>query len=392
MQKENHAQGTAIAEGRPPIAGRLFSLDVFRGVTIAAMILVNDGGDWKSTYWPLKHAKWNGWTPTDLIFPFFLFIVGVSMVFSFSSRLERGRSRGEIMKHVLRRGAILFALGIFVNGFPTHFDPRTLRIEGVLQRIALCYVISAVLFLWLGTRGRIAAIFGCLVGYWILMRYFPVPGFGVPTHDIRLLDINRNLAAWLDRKLLYRHLFNGSNDPEGVLSTIPAVASTLAGVLTAEWLRSTRSLGRKAIGMTVCGVLSFVAGEVINLWFPINKNLWTSSFVLLTTGLGMIFLALCYWLFDIVKAGRRFTTPIFVFGLNPIAAYVFSEALASGLDAIRLNSATYGNISLHEWIYHALFVQVASPANASLLYALAYVLVCWATMWILYRKGIFLKV
>jgi hypothetical protein len=198
------------------------SLDVFRGATIAAMILVNDPGDGAVTYRPLEHAQWNGWTPTDLVFPFFIFIVGVAMAFSFTSRMQRGDARGKLFVHVLWRGAVLFAMGLFINGFPDHYHLATLRIYGVLQRIALCYVITSVLALWTGRGTQIGVAVGCVVGYWILMRYISVPGYGVPTHSVPLLDPDRNLAAWLDRKLLLGHLYEGTRDPEGLLSTIPA--------------------------------------------------------------------------------------------------------------------------------------------------------------------------
>src|SRR5437868_4198865 len=267
-----------------PSSGRLLSLDLLRGVTIAAMILVNNPGDEQAAYWPLQHAKWNGWTPTDLIFPFFMFIVGVSLVFSFSSRLKRGESREQLMRHVLWRGVILFALGLFINGFPNRFDPSVLRIYGVLQRIAVCYVISAVVVLWSGTRGLVITIVTCLVGYWLIMRFVPVPGFGVPGRDIPFLDPDRNLAAWLDRKLLFGHLYDHTRDPEGVLSTIPAVATPLLGALAGQWLRLERSARAKAWGLLAFGILGLGAGELWNVWFPINKNLWTSSFVLFTAG------------------------------------------------------------------------------------------------------------
>jgi predicted acyltransferase len=236
------------------------SLDLFRGATIAGMILVNNAGDEPSSYWPLKHAQWNGWTPTDLVFPFFLFIVGVAMPFSFSARLKRGESKRELLRHVLWRGVVLFALGMFLNGFPDQYHLASWRVYGVLQRIAVCYVISAILALWADWRGWIVTIAGCLVGYWLLMRFVPVPGFGVPTHDIPLLDPDRNLAAWLDRRLLAGHLYERTRDPEGVLSTIPAVATSLLGILTGQWLRSARSLQSKAAGMALFGVIGVVAG------------------------------------------------------------------------------------------------------------------------------------
>jgi predicted acyltransferase len=377
----------------PPRAERLVSLDVFRGITIAAMILVNDNGDWDAAYWPLQHSKWNGWTPTDLIFPFFLFIVGVSMVMSISSRLARGDSRGKVMRHALQRGAILLALGVFLNGFPNHYNIHTLRFEGVLQRIAICYVISALFVIYTGNRSRVAAIVVCLASYWIIMRYVPVPGFGVPTHDMPLLDPDRNLAAWLDRRLLMGHLYEGTRDPEGVLSTIPSIATSLLGVMTGEWLRSQASSLKKAAWMIIAGIAGLSAGELFNVWFPINKKLWTSSFVLFTAGFALVILALFYWLIDIKKS-RGWTMPALVFGMNSIAAYVFAEMLAIFVGTWRVHMPQDGYVDLQYLIYNTIFTTRDSPpsANASLLYSLSFVLVCWLAMWPLYRKRIFLKI
>lgn len=369
-------------------AVRLISLDLFRGVTIAAMILVNNAGNDPSSYWPLRHADWNGWTPTDLVFPFFLFIVGVAMAYSFSARLGRGETRQKLLRHVLWRGVVLFALGLFLNGFPNHYQWSSWRVYGVLQRIAVCYVISAILALWLKRRGWIAVTVACLLGYWILMRYMPVPGFGVPSHDIPLLDPDRNLAAWLDRKVLAGHLYEGTRDPEGVISTIPAVATSLLGLLTGDWLRSARSCQKKVVGMILFGIMGVVAGEVFNRWFPINKKLWTSSYVLLTAGLALICLALCYWILDIEQWRGRWTKFFLVFGVNPIAAYVFAEMISHVLDSFR-NAA---GADWQETIYLRLFEPLASPATTSLLYAIIFVLMCWGAMWPLYRKGIFLKI
>ena len=379
-------------ERRQPLAGRLLSLDVFRGITIAAMILVNNAGDGDAAYWPLKHARWNGWTPTDLIFPFFLFIVGVSMVFSFSSRFKHGESRPHLMAHVLKRAAILFALGVFLNGFPNQYHLASIRIEGVLQRIALCYLFSSVLILWSAWRGHVFAIVTCLIGYWVLIRFVPLPGFGVPTHAIPLLDPNRNLTAWLDRKLFMGHLYEGTRDPEGALSTIPAIATTLTGVLTGEWLRSGARAWRKATWMLALGVAGVVSGKVFNLWFPINKKLWTSSYVLFTGGLALVCLALCYWLLDIKQRGGRWTMPALVLGTNAIAAYAFSELLAKALDAGRVHVSSGQILSWQEFIFQRLFAPLANPPMASLLYSLVYVLVCWGVSWMLYRKRIFIKI
>jgi predicted acyltransferase len=364
------------------------SLDLFRGATIALMILVNNAGDEPSSYWPLKHAEWNGWTPTDLVFPFFLFIVGVAMTFSFSLRLQRGASRRELFGHVLWHGLALFALGMFLNGFPHQYRLASWRVYGVLQRIAICYVISAMLALWADWRGWMVTIAACLVGYWILMRFVPVPGFGLPTRDIPLLDPDRNLAAWLDRRLLAGHLYEGTRDPEGVLSTIPAVATSLLGMLTGQWLRSSRSARTKALGMRLFGLAGVFAGEILNLGFPINKKLWTSSYVLLTAGLALLCLALCYWIVDVKRWRGRWTKPLLVFGVNAIAAYVFAEIISHLLDHMHNRAGA----SWQEMIYQPVFAPLASPANASLLFALAYVLICWMAMWLLHRKGIFLKI
>jgi predicted acyltransferase len=392
------AVGSAGAVTQPQIPGtsaqRLQSLDIFRGLTIAGMILVNNNGDWSAAYWPLQHSAWNGWTPTDLVFPFFLFIVGVSLVYSFRSRLARGETRSAILMHALRRAIILFAIGVLViNSFPNRYDPAHIRIYGVLQRIAICYLIASVFVLWSGVRGQIVAIAACLVGYWVLMRHVPVPGFGVPGRDIPLLDPDRNLVAWLDRKLLMGHLYEGTRDPEGLLSTIPAIGTALLGVLTGEWLRSNRTARSKALGMFIFGILGLAAGKFFNIWFPINKKLWTSSFVLFTAGFGLVILALCYWLLDVRKLRGRWTFPALVFGMNAIAAYVLSEVLASVLGSIHLN-VPGGDHSLQAVIYRTLFTSANAPpsANASLAYSLAFVFVCWLVMWLLYRKKIFLKI
>jgi predicted acyltransferase len=380
------------AEAFPVKPGRLLSLDLFRGVTIAAMILVNDAGDEPSAYWPLRHAHWNGWTPTDLVFPFFLFIVGVAMAFSFQSRLDRGESRASLLKHVLWRGLILFAIGVFLHGFPNHYHLATWRVYGVLQRIAICYVITAVLELWTGWRTQLAVAIACMAGYWILMRFVPVPGFGIPTHDIPFLDPDRNIVAWLDRKLLMGHLYEGTRDPEGVLSNIPALATCLLGLLTGKWMKSAHSQRFKTVAMVVAGVCAIVIGRTMHLWFPINKKLWTSSFVIFTAGLALVFLAAFYWVSDVKQRRGLWTRAILVFGVNAIAAYIFSEALAATLNSIHVRLSGGDIVSVQDFIYSRLFAPFASPPNASLLYALAYVALCWAAMAVLYRKGIVIKV
>jgi len=368
-------------------SSRLVSLDFFRGGTIAAMILVNDPGDFQAVYGPLQHASWNGWTLTDLIFPFFLVIVGVSMAFSLAARRKRGESRNALLAHALWRALLLFAIGLMLNGMAVGFDPGKWRVYGVLQRIALCYAISSILALWFGRKAWMAAVVGCLAGYWILMRYVPVPGFGVPTHDIPLLDPDRNIVAWLDRKLLAGHLYEGTRDPEGLLSTMPAIASTLIGVLTGDWLRSARSAPVKAVVMAGFGMACAALGEIFGIWLPINKKLWTCSYVLLTAGLALLCLAFCYAVLDVRKWRGTWTLPFTVFGMNAIAAYGFAETLAIALSAFHA-----GNLTWQEFLYQNLFDPLAGPRSASLLYAISFVLVCWAPMLLLYRNRIFLKI
>ena len=361
--------------------------NVFRGVTIAAMILVNNAGDEPASYWPLQHAKWNGWTPTDLIFPFFLFIVGVAMGFSFSSRQKHGASKTDLLGHILWRGAVIFAIGLILNGSGDGFHLNTWRIYGVLQRIAICYVITAILALFAGRKTWIVGVIACLAGYWILVRYIPIPGIGMPGRDVPLLDPDRNIVAWLDRKLLMGHLYEGTRDPEGVLSTIPAIATSLLGLLTGDWLRSPRTGPVKAQAMALAGMLCLALGEIFAIWFPINKKLWTSSFVVFTTGMALLCLAFCYAVLDVRKWRGRWVDPILVFGMNAIAAYVFAGLLSNALDAVHI-----GDRTLQEFIYQQIFSPLGSPAFSSLLFSLSFVLICWLAMLVLYRKGIFLKV
>lgn len=283
-----------IESAKPP-SERLLCIDIFRGLAVAGMILVDNPGSDDLAYGPIKHADWNGWTSADFIFPSFLFLVGISMVFSFAARLQRGDSRKQILFHAFKRSLILIAIGFFVNASPIiGVDFHAWRFEGVTQRIALCYFAATILVLWSSRRGIWIAMCACLLGYWALLRFVPVPGFGVPGHSIPFMDPDRNLGAWLDRKLFMGHLFNGTRDPEGILGTIPAIATTLIGVMAGHWLRSEKSPGTKAFRMLCVGILGLVAGEVWNLWFPINKNLWTSSFVLFTGGFALVFLALPY--------------------------------------------------------------------------------------------------
>jgi len=256
-------------------SGRLLSLDVFRGITIAGMILVNSPGN-ETSYTQLDHSTWNGCTLTDLVFPFFVFIVGVSLVFSLSKRLERGEAPRDLLVKVLKRAAIIFGLGLFLNGFPQyHFS--TIRILGVLQRIALCYFFAALLFIKTRPRTQALIAAGLLVGYWLAMTRIPVQGYGVGN-----LTKEGSLASYIDRLMLAGHTYRAVYDPEGLLSTLPAIVTALIGNLTGVWLFSKRTDLQKVRGIVTAGTASAAAGWLWGVWFPINKPLWTSSYVLWT--------------------------------------------------------------------------------------------------------------
>jgi len=371
-------------------AKRLVSLDVLRGITIAFMILVNNGVS-NYAFPRLEHAEWNGWTPTDLVFPTFLFLVGVTIVFSFESRLSRGASKSSLLLHTFRRACILFALGLVVNGFP-HFPLATLRIYGVLQRIAICFLIASVLYL-LDRRpwSKIAIIVLALFGYWVLLRWVPVPGFGMPGRDIPLFDPSRNLGAYIDRHIFPGRLYRGVRDPEGLLSNIPALGTTLLGMLTAMWLRSKRSPSIKAWGMLAAGVLGIFLGQLWGLWFPINKNLWSSSYVLFAAGIALVALSVCYWAIDIRNWKTGWTYIWLVFGMNAITAYVFSELLSSTLYAVDVHTGTK-TVSLSWYLFAHCFAEFPSHHLASLAYSIGIVAMCFIPVAILYRQKIFLKV
>jgi predicted acyltransferase len=375
---------------------RLASVDVLRGLTIAFMILVNNNGHEADAYWPLKHAAWNGFTPTDLVFPTFLFLVGITTVFSTASRLAKGVSKQSLFLHVLRRSVLLYLLGLVVNSFP-YFHLHTMRFYGVLPRIAICYLIVASLYLISpGWRDKLAVAIAALVSYWILMRFVPVPGYGVPTHDIPLLDRDANLTAWLDRQIFSpSHLYERTRDPEGLLSTIPAIATALFGLLTGIWLRTQRTLTQKVTGIAIAGLSCVLFGGLWNLSFPINKKLWTSSYVLFAGGLSLLLLALCLFIVDLLKKDSsrsgghsRFLTPFFVFGTNAIAAYVFSELLQSTFGSIHLRPG----LNLQQFLYQAIAHVIPNPAFASLLYSLGFVFICWLFVRELYRRNIFMKI
>ncbi|MEJ7578731.1 MAG: DUF5009 domain-containing protein [Pyrinomonadaceae bacterium] len=366
---------------------RLLALDAFRGLTIAGMILVNNPGSWSHIYDPLEHAAWHGWTPTDLIFPFFLFIVGVSVTLAFAKRTETDGAQKDLYIKIIRRTLIIFLLGLFLAGFP-RFDLSTIRIPGVLQRIAVCYFFASIIFL--NTKVRTQAIIGVglLLLYWLLMTLVPVPGFGAGD-----LSKEGNLAAYIDRTLLSGHIWKTAKvyDPEGILSTIPAIVTTLCGVLTGHWLRTGKSQYEKVAGMFVAGACAVVVGWAWHSWFPINKALWTSSYVVFTAGMVLQLLALCIWTIDI-KGYRRWATPFVIFGVNALAVFVLSGLLTKILILWEITNGDGSTVTAWKYLYDHLFASWAAPVNASLLFAITYVLLWLALMGLLYRKRIYIKV
>ena len=380
-------QAAAAGSGNAIAPGRLISLDVFRGATMAAMIVVNNPGN-SSAYRILRHADWNGWTPTDLIFPFFLFIVGVSLALSSRSRLLKGDSRHHLLVHAVQRTVLLFGIGLLLN---FSLPLSSWRIPGVLQRIALCYLAAAVITLYTSRRARIIWIAGLLLGYWAVIRFIPVPGYGVPGSEVPLLHPDGNLASWLDRLFVPGRLFEGTRDPEGILSTFPSIASVLVGVSVGDWLPAARTTPKQPAAMAFTGFLLLLAGEVWSLWFPINKKMWTSSYVLFSAGAALLCLAICYWLIDLRGWHAVWTKPFLIFGMNAITAYVFSELLGIVLWKTHVH---YGRrlMSMQDFIYRQAFSAIQPKPIASLAYSLSFLVVCFLPLWWMFRKKIFLKV
>ncbi len=375
---------------------RLISLDAFRGATIAAMILVNDPGSWDTTYEQLKHAAWNGWTITDMVFPFFLWIVGVAMTLSFAKRTEAGADRGKLMLHVVRRSAIIFGIGLFINGFPFglafghEFSFSTWRIPGVLQRIAVCYLIASAIFLSTTIRGQVIWAVTFLVVYWLALMLIPVPGYGAG-----VLEPEGNLAWFIDSNLLRGHTWVWAPapgfDPEGILSTLPAISTTLFGILTGHWLRTGRPAAEKISWMFTVGLGMVALGWFLSIWLPINKNLWTSTYSLFMGGWALAGFSICYWLID-VNGYKRWATPFVIFGMNAIAVYVAADFIAILLGLIQVTGPEGTPISLQEAIYQSVFVPLVSSYNASLLYALAFVLVTFLIAWFMWKRRWFVKI
>ena len=384
----------------PAPVRRLLSLDVLRGVTIAFMIMVNNNGG-PAAWAQMHHAEWNGMTATDLVFPTFLFVVGVSIVFACEARLARGASRAQLARHTVQRACILFLLGVVVNGFP-YFHLAHLRIYGVLQRIAVCYLVVGLLYLWdRRVWTKVALLAGALVGYWVLLRWVPVPGAGMPGRDIPLLDGKMNLVAWLDRHLMPYHLYefaplHNTRDPEGFLSDLPAIGTTLLGLLAGLWLRGRQTMKAKTLGLMGGAAACLALGYLWAMWLPLNKKMWTSSYVLVAAGYSLAVLALAYWAVEQRGWGRKglgkgVLWPWLVFGSNAITAYMFSELLPGALGLIRFHSHGEWMTPLI-WVDLRVFPHIPDLAWRAFAYSFSFMAVCFVPVWILYRKKIFIKI
>lgn len=372
----------------PARASRLLSLDVLRGLTVALMILVNNAGDGAVSYTQLRHSVWNGCTLIDLVFPAFLYIVGASIALAFGVRLSRGASNRSILLQAARRASIIFLIGLALNALP-YFNLSELRIYGVLQRIALCYVLAAVIYLAGGTRLCAMVTAAALAGYWFLLLHTPIPGLGTPGVDVPVLDRYANLTAWLDRLLVpSAHLYHRAGyDPEGLLSTLPALATTLLGVMATRWLQGAASSAKRTLLLAAAGVALIVLGQLWNLNFPLNKRLWTSSFVLFTGGIATLLLALLHWIIDGPWQWRKGLTPWLVFGTNALAAYVLSELLAIVLAAIPVQ----GTQNLQRFLFGLLPHWLGPPPFISMIYSVLFVLACFLPILYLYQRKIFIK-
>jgi predicted acyltransferase len=348
------------------------------------MILVSTPGTWDAVYRPLEHAEWHGWTPTDLVFPFLLFAMGAAVPFALERR--RGSPR-RVRRHIIRRAVLLFALGLLLNAVeaPPPLAWSTFRIPGVLQRIAIVYAVVAWLTERTSTRTQVIAAVGALLGYWAALMLIPVPGAGAG-----VLTESDNLAASVDRLVFGRHLAHPDWDPEGLLSTIPAVATALAGVFAGDWIKKTRR-PHTTVDVWGAGLLLTGVGLVWDRVFPINKNLWTSSFALFSAGLAAQLLAVCHWLID-EKGWRKWSLPLVAFGRNALAAYFLSVAL----DSVLTRWSVPQNSSLKDAIFSLAFSSWAESCCglqfASLMYALAYVALWAIVVSEMSRRRIFIAI
>lgn len=386
-------EGTLSGQVRPAAQRRerLLSLDVFRGLTIAGMLLVNTPGSWSAIHPPLAHAAWHGWTPTDLIFPFFLFIVGITTHLSLEARRARGAGDAELIRQILRRGGIIILLGLLLASFPYFPVERftEIRIPGVLQRIGVVYLVAGLISLRASVRTIALTAGALLLGYWAAMTLIPVPGVGPAT----LAPPEATLAAWLDRLLMDGHLWAQTRtwDPEGVLSTIPAIGTALLGLLAGRWIGSDQTLAQRIAGLSAVGAFAMVIGLAWNWVFPINKNLWTSSYVLFTGGMAAVTLATCMWLID-ERRVTWWTRPFVIFGVNPILAFWGSGAMARLIYSVIQVDYDGARVPLQAAVYDWGFASWLEPRNASLAFAICFVLLWLLILTPLYRRNVILKV
>jgi predicted acyltransferase len=379
----------------PGRSERLLSLDVFRGLTVAGMLLVNQPGDWGAIYPPLAHAAWHGWTPTDLIFPFFLFIVGVTTHLSIAARRRRGDAERAIITQIARRSALIVLSGLVLASFPWWPIERIagMRFPGVLQRIGVAYFFGALLTRSGSLQRQVLVLVGLLYGYWFAMTLLPVPGTGA-IGQLVLGDPSASLGAWVDREVFGRHLWRSSVtwDPEGLLSTIPAIGTVIFGVFTGRWISSSGTIQERLVGLFGAGALATMLGLMWNWSFPINKNLWTSSYVLFTAGVAVTALATCIWLIDVAGV-KWWTRPFIWFGRNPLLAFLGTGLMSRTIySLIRIPRPDGSSSSLQRVLYENAYASWLSPKDASLLFALSYVTLWAAILWGLDRRKWYWKV
>jgi len=394
-----------------PKTERLLSLDVFRGMTVAGMLLVNNPGTWSAIYPPLEHARWHGWTPTDLIFPFFLFIVGITTELSLRVRRARGDDEGAILRQLVRRGALIFLFGFLLSGFPFFTWPPALdgatfvervvhriehwRVMGVLQRIGVAYLLAGLLTWRTSVKQQLGILATLLLGYWALMTLVPVPDTGVPGRFV-LDQPDQLLSAWFDRLVLGTdHLWVGGKtwDPEGVLSTLPAVGTVICGTFAGTWIgQSQRALTDRLAGLFAVGALAMMVGSMWHWVFPINKNLWTSSYVLFTAGIGAVSLATCMWLIDVQQL-RRWTWPFVIYGTNPMLAFLGSGLMARGISSLWTWDVGNGTrTSAQGFVFQSFYAAWLPPREASFAYAVSFVALWFLILWAAWKRGFVLKV
>ena len=364
---------------------RLISLDAFRGATIVLMILVNNPGSWSHVLGPLAHAEWHGVTPTDLVFPFFLFIIGTAMAFSFGRRMAVDNRRWPIYWKIVRRSLIIIGLGWLLTLYP-RFDFGSMRIPGVLPRIGVCYFFASMIAIHLKTRGQIIATLALIFGYWGLMTLIPFPGKG---EDVWALG--GNFAQYVDNLLLKGHLWKPDFDPEGIISTLPAIATVMFGYFTGKWLRTERTPLEKTNGMFIAGALALLLTMFWQHWMPLNKALWTSSYAVFTAGMALHCLAVSYWWIDI-KGNTKLTKGFVAFGSNSILAFAGSSFLAKNFYWWKFNLADGTQISIKGLLYNDLITPVFGNWLGSLLYAILNILLWWGIVSWMHRKKIFIKI